>query len=68
MGKYDQKIMDFIVNGEKVGELVRRCSAEEYSKEHWALCHIRIQFNKTVKSCKNTFRTPIFTDTEKDKK
>ena len=59
MSKYDEKIMDFVHNGEKIGELVRRRTAEEYSKEYWELRKIRKMFYESVKSCKNTFRTPI---------
>jgi len=42
--KYDEKIMDVVHNGEKVGEITRKRSAEEYAKEHWAFRKIRMAF------------------------
>lgn len=57
--KYDEKIMDVVHNGEKVGEITRKRSAEEYAKEHWAFRKIRMAFNKMVKNNKNNFRVPI---------
>ena len=62
MSKYDKKIMDVVVDGKKVGELVQKQTAEEYSKEHWELCHFKKLWETQLKNCKNVFRTPIIKD------
>ncbi len=64
MSKYDQKIMDVVCNGKKVGELIRKRTAEEYAKEYWELRKIRMEFYKMINNSKNTFRTPIIGEKE----
>jgi hypothetical protein len=60
MSKYDKKIMDIVVDGVKKGELIKKRTAEEYSKEHWELARIKRLFYQSIESCKNKFKTPIF--------
>ena len=59
MTKYDEKVMDVIVNGEKVGELVKKNSAEGYASKYWSIMKIQREFKKMVKNSKNKFITPI---------
>ncbi len=50
--------MDIVVNGEKIGELIRRRTAEEY----WNFCKIIKEWRECLNNSKNVFKTPIFED------
>lgn len=61
MDKYSIKIMDIVVNGEKVGELTRNLTARQYASEHWSMCQIRKILKEQINNTK-MYKTPIITE------
>lgn len=52
-------LCDMTLDGEKVGELWREMSSEQYASEKWALQQLRLEWQKVIKESDQVFTVPV---------